>query len=159
MWMKDIWKNRNEEKLTHLHTFIDCILQQVLFGWMGDWNGPDMQHVSRKQMHTKYGLENCTNQLKEHVTHGRIILKNVFNKLYDFNNLMRESSGRLQQSGESVKFHYNMVYLAHLGFLKEILYLAISIHDAPLFISTIMFCTLQLWWLESMWDDDLHDKT
>jgi hypothetical protein len=36
-----------------------------------------MQHVSRKQMHTKYGLENCTdtNQLEEHVSHGRIILK------------------------------------------------------------------------------------
>ena len=33
-----------------------------------------------------------------------------------------------------------MGYLEQLGcFLKEILYLAISIHDVPLFISTIMF--------------------
>lgn len=70
---------------------------------------------------------------------GKDNIKTV-NKLYDFNNLTRESSGRLQQSGESVKFHYNMRYLAQPGcFLKENLYLAISIHDVPLFVSTIMF--------------------
>jgi hypothetical protein len=54
--------------------------------------------------------------------------------LFGFNYLKMESSG------ESIKFHYNMGCLEHLSsFLKEILYLAISIHDVPWFISTIMF--------------------
>jgi hypothetical protein len=38
-----------------------------------------MKHVSRKQMYTKYGFENCTNQLEEHITQGRIILKQLIN--------------------------------------------------------------------------------
>jgi len=98
-----------------------------------------MQHVSRKQMYTKYGFEKLHKPVGETHHTGKDNIKTV-NKLYDFNNLTRESGGRLQLSGESAKFHHNTRYLGQLGcFLKEILYLAISIHDVPLFVSTIMF--------------------
>lgn len=158
--MKERWTNRSEEYLTQLRTFTVLILQQVLFGWMRDRNRPDMQHVSRKQMHTKYRLENSTNQLEEHVTHERIILKQFLNKLFGFNNLTRESSGRLQQSGESGKSITTwVVWHSWVVFWRRSCTLPIVCMMSHDVLAPSWFCTLQLWWLESMWDDDSHDKT
>jgi len=156
--VEERWENRNEEKLTQLHTFIDCILQQVLFGWMGDWNGPDMQHVSRKQIHTKYGLENCTNQLKEHVTHGRIIFFKINytisttwqgSPVVDYNKVVNLLS--------SITTWY--IWHSWVVFWRRSCTLPLVYMMSHYLLAPSCFCTLQLWWLESMWDDDSHDKT
>lgn len=133
LWMKERWTNRNEETLTQLHSLYSPTSAFWVNGRL-KW----ARHAACKQKTNAYKI--WFGKLHGYKPVGGTCLtrkdniKKFWNKLFGFNYLKMESSG------ESIKFHYNMGCLEQLSsFLKEILYLAISIHDVPWLISTIPF--------------------